>query len=508
MCRCSFNVLHEPWIPVVRMNGSPCELGILPCLQQSHELREIRDPAPVIEFGLYRLLVAFVLDALVLAGRRPTHWQELRELRDSGNFNMTLLNSYAERCGDVFDLFHPDRPFLQHRPNTENMKSIFDFFPVFPSGANIIHFAHQTSEKQSVTPPQAARLLTMVAPFNVKVKTGQPKTVVGDPPVYALPMGSSLFETIILNLPLPNQRFTEQEERQAGPVWRSFPTDSQPGTTPAQSFTWPCRYILLSPPGNQGYVTQIINGKGLRGPGTWRDPSCAVFEGDGRIRHLRYDASRPLWVDAGPLSFCSNETSRPGRRRDWAFVRPDVVSNALQLIPDEAELRVRFYAWRTDEAKVYEWIRCQWSVPRNLGLSSRLGAVVQCELERADGAANALRTSIKALYPRGGAENDKALKTIADRCERAYWQRLESEFHPLMSAFAALDENAPNDPGLIADTARHWREAIGRLAFEQFELAAKDMDTDSDALKRQVDARAQLEGRLRRLRCLIRRCLR
>ena len=51
----SFNVLTEPWMPVIRLDGSRDQLGILSCLEQSHNLREIRDPAPIIEFGLYRL---------------------------------------------------------------------------------------------------------------------------------------------------------------------------------------------------------------------------------------------------------------------------------------------------------------------------------------------------------------------------------------------------------------------------------------------------------------------
>ncbi|MBL8065520.1 MAG: type I-E CRISPR-associated protein Cse1/CasA, partial [Chthonomonadaceae bacterium] len=71
MNRPTFNVLTEPWIPVIRLDGTRDELGILPCLEQAHELREIRDPSPIIEFGLYRLLVAFVLDALVMADKRP-----------------------------------------------------------------------------------------------------------------------------------------------------------------------------------------------------------------------------------------------------------------------------------------------------------------------------------------------------------------------------------------------------------------------------------------------------
>jgi hypothetical protein len=213
-----------------------------------------------------------------------------------------------------------------------------------------------------------------VSPFNVKVKTGQPKTIVNDPPIYVLAMGESLFETTILNLPLPNPRFTLSEEKELGPIWRSLPSDGQSGTTPAQSFTWPCRFIKVALPDDDGFIQQIINEKGLRSLPTWKDPSCAVFVGDsGKIRHLRMERSRPLWLDAGPLSFCLSGSVKRWGNKEWAFVRPEVISNVLDANPDK-DLRIQFYAWRTDQAKVYEWIRCQWQVPARLGRSTVWGA--------------------------------------------------------------------------------------------------------------------------------------
>ena len=88
---------------------------------------------------------------------------------------------------------------------------------------------------------------------------------------------------------------------------------------------------------------------------------------------------------------------------------------------------------------------------------------------------------------------------IADRSERAYWQRLESGFHPLLSDFAGLDPNASDDPALVAGVARKWREKILSLALEQFEFAAEDMDTDGDAVERQVRARTRLHHTLRKV---------
>jgi hypothetical protein len=129
-----------------------------------------------------------------------------------------------------------------------------------------------------------------------------------------------------------------------------------------------------------------------------------------------------------------------------------------------------------------------------------LGDLVHRELERAENAAYALRTQIRRLFPRDGAGREEALKSMADRCERAYWRQLEQSLAPLMSAFAELDpDEAPDNPALIAAAASEWRQTTERLAVHQFESAAKDMDADGDALERLVRARTRLTARLRKV---------
>ena len=41
--RASFNVLHDPWIPIVDMKGERRELGVLDTLRHAHELRAVSD---------------------------------------------------------------------------------------------------------------------------------------------------------------------------------------------------------------------------------------------------------------------------------------------------------------------------------------------------------------------------------------------------------------------------------------------------------------------------------
>lgn len=493
ICR-SFNVLREPWIPVIGLDGSRDELGILPCLERAHELREIRDPAPIVEFGLYRLLVAFVLDALILAGRRPEHPSDLGALIDAGRFDMDLLHHYATECGDVFDLFHSERPFLQTRMDGVNPKPLAGLFPAVSSGTNVVLWHHEHEDDVWVSFPEAARLLTTIAPFMTAGGAGLSPSINGAPPLYALPMGSNLFQTIVINISLR----TDQECGHEPAAWRQtrVPGGERTQATTVEALTWQPRRIQLIP-GDRVQEMSFERGDSTRL--AWIDASVAYRYEKDKVTPVRLRENRPPWRDAGPLLLLREDVSGRGTGdKKIAYRRPDVVQQAFELSRDDTDLVIHVYGMRTDmKMKVFEWTKSTWSVPSKLGRSTRLGLLVHHELQRAERAAGCLRSSIKTLYPRRDAANREAPGAIADRCERAYWQRLESSFYPLMSAFAALDPDAPDNPDIIAATAKDWRDAIRSLAIEQFEVAAADMDADSDALERQVRARTRLNNQLK-----------
>jgi hypothetical protein len=65
-----------------------------------------------------------------------------------------------------------------------------------------------------------------------------------------------------------------------------------------------------------------------------------------------------------------------------------------------------------------------------------------------------------------------------------------------MEAFSLLDEKSLTTE-IVANTTQDWRNKICSLIREQFEVAAKDMDSDSSALKRQVEARGRLNYKLK-----------
>ena len=115
--RPSFNVLNDPWIPVVAQDGERSLLGIRETLRRAPELKEISVVSPLEEFSVYRFLSVFLMDAL-----RPKRSSTIKKLLRQGSFDMEQIEAYISLCeeeGVSFDLFDEQRPFMQSIPEAK-----------------------------------------------------------------------------------------------------------------------------------------------------------------------------------------------------------------------------------------------------------------------------------------------------------------------------------------------------------------------------------------------------
>ena len=97
----NFNVLTEPWIPIEDFHGHIKEYGILEALEKAHELQGISDSSPLFHYSMYRLLIAFLTDAL-----RPQSVYDLLDIYDAGKLPMKRITQYIKECevdGTCFD---------------------------------------------------------------------------------------------------------------------------------------------------------------------------------------------------------------------------------------------------------------------------------------------------------------------------------------------------------------------------------------------------------------------
>ena len=505
----SFDTLTEPWIPVIRSDGTAAELGLRDVLEQAPELREIRDPMPTVEFGLYRLLVALVMDAHELETLG-----DLGALLEAGHFGAEKVDAYLARWHDRFDLFDLAHPFLQTAAmEAREEKPLSALLPVVPSGTSALHFHHRQEDDFALCPAAAARLLTSMAPFMTAGGAGLSPSINGAPPWYVLVRGKTLFDTLCLNcclLPLP------QLGGEAPPAWRNDQASAVGRATDAsllEALTWRPRRLRLIP-GGEGLcsVTGALANpvvrtmwfeRGASCDFTWTDPNVAYRLAD-KARPLRPREQHELWRDTGPLALLrSSEYEVEHGGAKIRFERPLVVTQSAELaqqgvLPGSAELRLVIYGMRTDlKMKVFEWQRESLSLPAALVWRSPFRTEAQHAMEEAELVGARLRRAAKLAYPRAGGGNKRAFEGQTGDAERRFWSELRPHYDELLRALAGMPLEATEE--VREGCRQRWRQQAAEAGGRALDDVIGDLDTDADALVRQVTARAFFRASMAKL---------
>lgn len=499
-----FDLIIKSWIPVLRADRAPDERNLRDVLCEAHMLSALRDPLPTVEFGLYRLLGALVLDIFFVEPGAPFDTKALGDLLQAGRFDPATVDAYFAKYADRFDLFHPKYPFLQTAGmDADAPKPLAGLLHPQPSGTNIAHFRHGHEGKFGVSPAVAARLLTTIAPFMTAGGAGLSPSINGAPPWYVLVEGENLFETLCLNVcAVPLSEVTGTEP----PAWRSGKAVGGGGRTTACSYpealTWRPRRIQLIPgEGGRCALTGEESSVLVRAmkfaPGAscdfaWRDPNVPYkVTKDGPLV-LRPQEERAVWRDTGPLALL--------QARDFSgeepvrFERPRLVDQFAQLVQDGVlkkglPLRLTVYGLRTDlKMKVFEWHKERLTpVPAPLLWQTDLHRTAQQEMERAGSAAYEVGRAIKRMYPRDANGNKSGFDVLIGQAQRQFWAALRSDYEALLERIAPLEPD--EDDEAVAAAREAWHQRVRTVARDTLSAAIDDLDTDARAIERQVRTR-------------------
>ncbi len=495
----SFNVLIQPWIPVQSDLGV-IELGILDVLAKAYEFDAILDPSPLVQFGLYRLLITFIMDAYDIQ-----EFNQLEDLLQAGRFEMDRISEYVYKCGNCFDLFDHERPFLQSPADPKldkEAKSIANLFQHLPTGTNAIHFHHVAENGQAYGPGVCARGLCTIAPFMTSGGSGYAPSINGVPPWYTLIRGHSFFETLVLNCicdPLPYGL-----DRMTPPTWRENENVYSKDVTHAsllEGLTWQPRRIRLLP-GHGGICSyagreeNVLVSEMIFSPGfkarvgeTWTDPQVAYGISEKGRRSVRPQEERELWRDTGPLLLLQEKEYRGAKK--IRFEKPLVVTQFRQLameriIDSKRSIIVEAYGAQTDKMKFFEWRFDRLVLPAGLYNEEWAGSLVQDAVDQADLVAYFLGKALKKAYPREGKSNKAAFDDAISNCKRAFWDVLRHEFNRFLDD---LSTHGRNDIDRYSKYIAKWRVVLRDRAVDALEEVLDDLDADAGALERQVAAR-------------------
>lgn len=507
----SFSVLTEPWIPTRDASGRVIERGLLETLIAAHELAGVSDPAPPVELGIYRLLMAFVTDALAISDL-----EDIEALLGRGRFPEDQLVAYMHDVGEKsFDLFHPVTPFLQSGGNEEDgepRSTVARLYQHLPTGTFATHFHHIDLGRQAFSPAVCVRALATIAPFMTAGGAGYSPSVNGNPPWYVLISGGNLFEAILLNcpaVPIPGSDSAQP------PAWRAGtpvePKKETRCTSTLEGLTWRPRRIRLIPgPGGKcSYsgrespvlVREVHFGFGLKATGGWTDPQVAYRFTDKGAFPLRPQEDRELWRDIGPLMLLRKEDHR-GDDGEVRYERPVAVDQLRQLkqarmVAADYPETIEVYGIRTDgKMKIFEWQHERLSLPPLIGENPRAGRLTQAAMEAAEWVAYAVKRAVKTAYPRDGASNQRAFDETILQAQRTFWSILRPLFETeWLNPLAVGGLDGDGEVALLAT----WRQRSVQVGQRRLDEALEPLDADAESLRRQVDARSYFRRMVSRL---------
>lgn len=106
----AFNVITDPWIPVIKKDETREVYGVRDVLKNAADIKRIISPGnlPSEEYAIYRFLFAVLTDAYEIRSD-----EDIEEIYRSGEFDLDAFDEYVERCGNVFNVFDEEHPFMQ-----------------------------------------------------------------------------------------------------------------------------------------------------------------------------------------------------------------------------------------------------------------------------------------------------------------------------------------------------------------------------------------------------------
>ncbi len=508
-----FNLIEEPWIPCIDLEGKQVEYGISETLLRAHELGEICDDSPLVTVAIHRLLLAILYR--VFEG--PSETRQWKKLFLADAFpDDDALGVYFAKWHDRFFLFDGSHPFMQVAGldlneykldgKVKNAKSdgMMRLSKEAPDKGGRILFDHRMgNEKPDYEPKQIAKMILAAQSYagtgvasggKIGIEEIKPSACQFAPCVDGLILwlqGDSLFQTLMLNLVPHEVCPSDLPAWEDNNIVRSAINSWSSGisfTGPIQRFASLSRFIRAE------NKKSIFFTNGVKTATDSNDPMKAYYRA---ADDMPYVASKLLehkaaWRDANTLFAVGVGNRKPPECLNFA-----ARMTGSGVAAHGAQYRANVVGLATKQDKGLLWRHERMPVPlallNDLNMVERLGIV----LKSAEQGASELydRTKrIAKLYLAPTAENDNGRKPddkdIAKMIEYldprpAYWARLERHFFDLL-------ERIPNDwdrangqwkPDDEQAATNAWREQVKREAERALQESTRSLGTTARAIQ-------------------------
>lgn len=187
----NYNLLEEKWIPVLYRDGTWDRVGILKALGEAHRIKQIAASNPMDRVAILRFLIAL----LYWCRGSPSEYTE-EKLGDP--FPADWFSKLDENR-DYFNLLGEGKRFYQDI-TAQRSRPVTDLIQEIPTGNNFWHFRHSTDGKDGICHACCVIGLLRLPLFSVSGLPNLKSGINGAPPVYVIPLGVSLADTLRANL--------------------------------------------------------------------------------------------------------------------------------------------------------------------------------------------------------------------------------------------------------------------------------------------------------------------
>jgi CRISPR system Cascade subunit CasA len=491
----SFNLWQDSWIGVEDADRKVTHLGIREVLVQAHRLNGLYDPSPLAIVGIHRLLVAILQDII-----HPGRDADLKRLWQAGAFSQESIDAFGGSYADRFDLFSDQMPFLQSGDiplkSDKNAKSVAYLAADIPAGTEVIHFRHSVENDHGFCPACCARGLVTIPAFATSGGAGIRPSINGVPPLYILPGGKSLFESLAASLIRPDFFPGVAAKTRDDVWWRREPIVNRSQEVLdvgyLHSLTFPARRVRLHPEARRMYCTrcgkvsewvvrQIVFEMGEQRPKTapfWFDPFASYRISDEKPRPIRPEEGKAAWREFSAL-FLQQPIEKTGKTQARRPVVLDQIA-ALEMDLDQSSYPFRAIGLRTDmKAKIFEWVDTGFEIPPAILLDSNAGLEVQQAVDFATDCGKILASTFRQHFG-GSSKKYERNKPIRVQMDAEYWDTLANPFRQFILLLAS--------PGGIAEAQPQWGDWVVRAAKICFLRVLDALDDNAETLRQRAMA--------------------
>ena len=474
-----FNLLTEPWIPLVASDGSMVSASIRDALLQPNRWTGIATVSPVECIALHRLLLAIAHRAI-----GPGDLAQRSALLDTWPTHQ--VDAYLQQWEERFNLHHPTHPFLQTPGLDEAGAQPSPWMRLTPDracGNTRVLWDHSIHDQPTpITPAEAARALVAHQQFTTEGLLRFIRTSAARGPAcgvqLVIPTGDTLQQTLAFNL-LPQTAADHQRDL---PPWEvDLPAPLTFAETikvvpvgPVQRYAWLARCIQLLPL-EDGTITHLLYGPAYAvGESPTPDPMTPMVTGKEGPLPLLLREGRSFWRDFHALTGGEGSAA------------PAVAAHAatLQMMRGSFDpLELIAGGMANKQAKVLFWRLEFRRVSPALLQQGAAASIAQSAVTLADTVGTDLRKAISVLFSNwlsangaGAGANKTAVSQLhqSTQAMALYWAALEPEFWALVHQLSS---------GLSPDeVVTTWAETLHRVIRQTWRHATDQLGRDGRAL--------------------------